>query len=633
MAKPLLLSLGNGKVQELVGGVNNYVPVWNASTSEWQAAPSPGGGGGGSGTVTSVTLNAGSTGLTISGASSQEITTSGTFTLAGTLAVGNGGTGATTLTQYGVLLGNGTSAVGATSAGSSGQVLVGQGSANPSFQTVSGDATFTNAGVVTVTGLQSKPVSNAVPTAGKVLTFDGTNWAPADAPQGGSGGSGIVYFFNKGTARSGGGLPAATYQLGRTAEAAQSSVALTNVVTSSWTRVGGFVTDALDPSALEIPAGLWDFNFWALTTAAANNQLRTRFTLYAYDGSTNPEAGTVLSQSDDIYLYDADVIAQYIASMLIPGGTTLPSTSTRLYLLIEARASTTNRDVTFYFGDSTPSHTHTTLPSVGGTGLVKTVNGVFQSPASLLVNADVSASAAIAVSKLAAGSAGQILTISSGVPTWAAPATSGTVTSVSTVDTGMGLTLTTANGTTTPVITLAGTLSSAKGGTGIDASSSTGVLTFLSGTAIVRTITDGDVSNTAAIARTKLASGTAYRVLANGASGAMSELASAGTANQVLTSGGASALPSFQSVPYDLAGEAVGALTVDQVVFHFIAPRALSLTALTQGTTASAVIKIQKNGSDVTLPGAVSVAAADLITAKVTTAGTDVWFTVTGVVA
>ena len=397
MAKPLLLSLGQGKVQELVGGTNDYVPVWNDSLQEWQAAPSPGGGGGGSGTVTSVTLNAGSTGLTISGASSQEITTSGTFTLAGTLAVGNGGTGATTLTQYGVLLGNGTSAVAATSAGSSGQVLVGQGSANPSFQTVSGDATFTNAGVVTVTGLQSNPVSNAVPTAGKVLTFDGTNWAPADAPQGGSGGSGIVYFFNKGTARSGGNLPAGTYQLGRTAEVAQSNIPLTNVVTTSWTRVGGFVTDALDPSALEIPAGLWDFNFWALTTAAQNNQLRTRFTLYAYDGSTNPEAGTVLSQSDDIYLYDANVIAQYIASMLIPGGTTLPSTSTRLYLLIEARASTSNRDVTFYFGNSTPTHTHTTLPSVGGTGLVKTVNGVFQSPASLLVNADVSASAAIDV--------------------------------------------------------------------------------------------------------------------------------------------------------------------------------------------------------------------------------------------
>ena len=52
-----------------------------------------GGGGGGSGTVTSVTLDADSTGLTISGGTSQTITTSGTFTLAGTLVPANGGTG------------------------------------------------------------------------------------------------------------------------------------------------------------------------------------------------------------------------------------------------------------------------------------------------------------------------------------------------------------------------------------------------------------------------------------------------------------------------------------------------------------------------------------------------------------
>ena len=197
----------------------------------------------------------------------------------------------------------------------------------------------------------------------------------------------------------------------------------------------------------------------------------------------------------------------------------------------------------------------------------------------------------------------------------------------------MGLTLAVTNPTTTPTLTLAGTLLPAKGGTGIDASGSTGVLVFLGGSASVRNISNGDIDNAAGIARSKLATGTAYRVLANGASGAVSEVASTGTAGQYLSSGGASALPTWASIPYDLAGEAVGALTVDQVVFHFIAPRALSLTALTQGTTASAVIKIQKNGSDVTLPGAVSVAAADLITAKVTTAGTDVWFTITGVVA
>jgi len=47
-------------------------------------------GGSGSGTVTSVALSGGTTGLTVSG---SPITTSGTITLAGTLAVANGGTG------------------------------------------------------------------------------------------------------------------------------------------------------------------------------------------------------------------------------------------------------------------------------------------------------------------------------------------------------------------------------------------------------------------------------------------------------------------------------------------------------------------------------------------------------------
>lgn len=49
--------------------------------------------GGGSGTVTSVAVSGGTTGLTTSGG---PITTSGTITLAGTLAVANGGTGTTT---------------------------------------------------------------------------------------------------------------------------------------------------------------------------------------------------------------------------------------------------------------------------------------------------------------------------------------------------------------------------------------------------------------------------------------------------------------------------------------------------------------------------------------------------------
>jgi hypothetical protein len=51
------------------------------------------------------------------------------------LLVPDGGTGAATFTQYGVILGNGTGALGVTAQGTSGIPLIGQGAANPIFGT------------------------------------------------------------------------------------------------------------------------------------------------------------------------------------------------------------------------------------------------------------------------------------------------------------------------------------------------------------------------------------------------------------------------------------------------------------------------------------------------------------------
>ena len=53
--------------------------------------------GSGSGTVTSVGLSAGTTGLTITSDTANPITTTGTFTIGGTLATANGGTGLSAL--------------------------------------------------------------------------------------------------------------------------------------------------------------------------------------------------------------------------------------------------------------------------------------------------------------------------------------------------------------------------------------------------------------------------------------------------------------------------------------------------------------------------------------------------------
>jgi hypothetical protein len=75
----------------------------------------------------------------------------------GTLAVANGGTGATTFTANGVLYGNGTSAVGVTAAGTTGQVLTATTSGAPTWAAAAG-ATITGtttAGTYYVVGTTS----------------------------------------------------------------------------------------------------------------------------------------------------------------------------------------------------------------------------------------------------------------------------------------------------------------------------------------------------------------------------------------------------------------------------------------------------------------------------------------------
>jgi len=135
--------------------------------------------------------------LTISGAfpltATLTASTSVTFPTSGTLAttsqlistpvtVSNGGTGQTTLTNHGVLVGAGTSAITQLATGSAGQVLQSGGaSADPAYSTATYPSTATGTGKVLVADgtnwVASTPTfPNASATSRKIIVSDGTNW-------------------------------------------------------------------------------------------------------------------------------------------------------------------------------------------------------------------------------------------------------------------------------------------------------------------------------------------------------------------------------------------------------------------------------------------------------------------------
>jgi hypothetical protein len=125
------------------------------------------------GTVTSVDVSGGTTGLTTSGG---PVTGSGTITLAGTLAVANGGTGLTSGTSGGVLAFTASGTLASSSALASNAIVVGGGAgAAPSTIT-------TGTGVVTALGVNTGTAGAFVvdggalgtPSSGTVTNLTGT---------------------------------------------------------------------------------------------------------------------------------------------------------------------------------------------------------------------------------------------------------------------------------------------------------------------------------------------------------------------------------------------------------------------------------------------------------------------------
>jgi hypothetical protein len=170
----------------------------------------------GVGTSDSILFKVGNNGAT----TAVTISSAGVVSLGTALAVGSGGTGATTFTSNGVIYGNTTSALGVTAAGTTGQILIGNTSAAPSWSAATS---------VTVTS----------------ITFGSTGLTPSTTTQGAVTVAGTLVAVNGGTGQSSYAVGDLLYASTTTALSKLADVATGNALISggvstapSWGKIG-----------------------------------------------------------------------------------------------------------------------------------------------------------------------------------------------------------------------------------------------------------------------------------------------------------------------------------------------------------------------------------------------------------
>lgn len=144
-AAEALTQLANGSTGQILTAQTGADPIW--------ASPATGG------TVTSITA---ATGITLT---PNPIIATGTVGLTIPVVVSSGGTGATTLTNHSLLLGNGTSAVSGLGAAINGQIPIGSTGNAPVLATItagSGISIANGAGSITISAIGGGGVVNNV---------------------------------------------------------------------------------------------------------------------------------------------------------------------------------------------------------------------------------------------------------------------------------------------------------------------------------------------------------------------------------------------------------------------------------------------------------------------------------------
>ncbi len=181
----LLLGSGTGALTALGVAANGQIPIGDGSGDPQLATIS--------GTSNQIDVTNGAASITLSLSSSYvgqtSITTLGTIatgTWEGTdIGVAHGGTGVSTLTDGGILLGSGTGAITALGVATNGQIPIGDGSGDPQLATISGTSNqidVTNgAGSITLALSSSYVGQTSITTLGTIGTgtWEGTDVAVA----------------------------------------------------------------------------------------------------------------------------------------------------------------------------------------------------------------------------------------------------------------------------------------------------------------------------------------------------------------------------------------------------------------------------------------------------------------------
>jgi hypothetical protein len=523
--------------------------------------------------------------------------------------------------------------------------------------------------------------------SGQVATWSETagEWF-AGPGVGGSGGGGEVFYFDFGNTTGISpvpGLPALTTStpstnpslLGTGYDIGSSSVESADLTNGRYIRVAGFVTIPTVPGVLALPAGLWDFNLWLSATSNGPTQVQIQTRVFIVNaagtdyGNSSGGGGNnqlPVASSDAVYVYDQNVPAQYILNVTMPQTAILATDRIYIELWAQKNTSAANVRLTAYFDSARPSHVHTTILvpvnlATDVTGVLPLANGGTGRTALASGSLLYGPASGTAMSALAIGSTGQVLTVSGGVPTWsAAPVTSaatplqvsggsvqfsqqaanlvlaGPTTGVSASPTFRSLVaadLPSLSGTYLP---LAGGTMSGKLNTVASATSGAGLL--LAPGAAPTTPVSGDVWATTSGLFAYLGTTTyQFAPLASptftGIPNAPTAPAGTSTTQLATTSFVTTAVANAKGVPYDVSGEVGGTPATSTEVFHFKSVRAWTLAAsghaggVVTAPSATTTFDIYKNTTGTVL-GTISISTGGVMTISISASGATLSFAV-----